>query len=116
MNILYFISIFLVVEMILAFIFAAIAQIYYKKLGLDFRSIVKGLIERCFLIISLVNEFPHALTLFGALKVATRLKHTNEDSTNDNSYNDFYLIGNLVSVMTAIGYVFLYHYLMISFA
>lgn len=62
-----------------------------------------------FLLVSLINGYPHSLTLFGALKLATRLKRDNtDDKEKESVYNDFYLIGNFISVMMAIWYVFLY--------
>lgn len=103
-----FLVLMVISELILAFIFAAIAQVFYRKIGLDFKSIFKGLIERIFLWICLSHGFAHALTLFGALKVATRLKRQDADDKDLAAYNDFYLVGNLVSVMVAIGYVMLY--------
>ena len=96
----------LICEIILAFMFSAISQIFYKKMGFDFRSIFKGLIERLFLMFCLFNDYPHALTFFSALKLGTRLKHE-EKPEIENKYNDFYLVGNLVSVIVAIGYVLL---------
>jgi hypothetical protein len=108
MNYVYFYGGVLISEIILAFIFAVITQVFYKKQGLDFRSILKGIIERAFLVISLLNEYPHALTLFSALKLGTRLKHKDLDDASENAFNDFYLIGNLVSVAMAIGYTIVY--------
>jgi len=111
MNHLLYFGILLIAEIILAFIFAVIAQVFYKKQGLDFRSIFKGLIERAFLVIALINDYPHALTLFSALKLATRLKHKDVNDATENDFNDFYLIGNLVSVTVAIGYVLLFKHM-----
>jgi hypothetical protein len=102
-----FLILMMISEIILAFIFAVIAQVFYRKMGLDFKSIFKGFIERVFLLICLSQGFAHALTLFGALKVATRLKRQDADDKDLAAYNDFYLVGNLVSVMVAIGYVIL---------
>ncbi len=64
--------------------------------------------ERVFLMIALLNNYPHALTFFSALKLATRLRHKDPDN-KENAFNDFYLIGNLVSVTVVIGYTFLYN-------
>lgn len=102
--------ILLVSEMVLAFAFSVVSQIFYKKLGLDFKSIFKGFFERVFLVISLYYGYSQALTFFSALKLATRLKHTENSSGDQNKFNDFYLIGNLVSVSVAIGYVELLKY------
>ena len=104
-NIFIFLAIIFVTEIILAFSFAVIAQVFYQKIGFDFKSIFKGFIERLFLLITLVNDYPHALTLFSALKLATRLKHKDVDAETENKFNDFYLIGNMVSVIAATGYV-----------
>lgn len=99
---------FFVSEALLALIFSIIAQVYYKKAtGFDFKSIFKGIVERIFLSVSLINDLPHALTFFSALKLATRLKHT-EAKEEHNSFNDYYLLGNLASVLVAIGYAHLY--------
>jgi hypothetical protein len=111
-NIFLFVIIIFIIEVILAFSFAAIAQIFYQKIGLDFKSIAKGFIERIFLLITLLNDYPHALTLFSALKLATRLKHNDIDKETENKFNDFYLIGNMVSVIVAISYIRIFKYLL----
>ena len=113
MTYLLFAGLILISVIILAFMFSVISQLFYKKLGFDFRSIFKGIIERLFLMICLFHDYPHALTLFSALKLGTRLKHE-ENPATENKYNDFYLIGNLISVMVAIGYVLLINYLLKS--
>ena len=65
---------------------------------LTWRGLMKGWIERGFLVYALISGYPHALTLFAALKIATRIRDDQRIS------NDFYLIGNLVSVSLAIVY------------
>jgi hypothetical protein len=75
MEIIKIIGIIVISEIVLAFLFSTIAQILYKKIGLDFTSIFKGVIERLFLMFSLYNDYPHALTFFSAIKLASRLKH-----------------------------------------
>ena len=101
------ILILLVSEIVLAFVFSAIAQIFYKKIGLDFRSIFKGLFERIFLVLALYLDYPHALTFFSAVKLATRLKHTESTEAEENKFNDFYLFGNFLSVIVAMIYVWI---------
>jgi len=104
------ILLFLASEIFIAFIFAIIAQIFYHKIGFDFKAIFKGIVERLFLFIALTNGYSQALTFFSALKLATRLKH--RDNPNDmDGFNDYYLLGNLISVAVAIGYVYLYQHL-----
>ena len=46
----------LVAEIILAFGFAIVAQVFYRKIGLDFKSIFKGTIERGFLVLALMFD------------------------------------------------------------
>jgi hypothetical protein len=98
---------FIVVEALLAFLFSIIAQIFYKRAGIDFKSIAKGIIERLFLTIALASDLTSALTFFSALKLATRLKHE-ETKEDHNKFNDYYLIGNLASVSMAILYAYVY--------
>lgn len=105
MNYLMFVIIILIPEIILTFMFSVIAKVVYKKIARDFRSIFKGLNERKFLIIGLITNYPHALTFFSALRLGTHLKHTDSD---ENEFNDFYLIGNLISVLVAIVYITLF--------
>jgi hypothetical protein len=107
MKIIFVALIMLICELTVAFIFAAIAQHFYKKSEIDFKSVVKGLIERLFLTLFMFNDLPHALTFFSALKLATRLKH--DDSSGETErFNSYYLVGNLVSVSLALFYVFVW--------
>lgn len=101
-----FTIIFLLVEVLLAFLFQVAAQVFYKKLGFDFKSIMKGVAERLFLMIALSNDYSQALTFFSAIKLATRLKHQ-EKAEETNRFNDYYLVGNLASVAVGIGYTYL---------
>jgi len=96
---------FVLCEIVIAFLFSMIAQIFYKKVGLDFKSIIKGVVERLFLVLALYNGYHHGLTFFSAVKVATRLKHGESEADMESRFNDYYLMGNLVSVSCAIGYV-----------
>ena len=65
-------------------------------------SILKGLLERTFIVVSLYLNITQSLTLLGALKIATRIK-----DGEDRVSNDFFLIGNLISVLFGIGYYML---------
>lgn len=99
------------IEYLLAVFYYYLTLITIKEEGaIDYKSIMKGIVERIFLMISLINNYPHALTLFGTLKLATRLKRDNEKNKAEEAmYNDFYLFGNLISIIIAITYVFLYN-------
>lgn len=115
-KIILFIILFIFSEILVAFFFSVIAQIFYEKIGFDFKSIFKGIIERVFLLIAFLNDYPSALTFFSALKLATRLKHKDRVTESgegypmveSNKFNDYYLLGNLISVLFAIGYTSLY--------
>ena len=100
---------FIIAELIIAFVFAVIAQVFYQRIGFDFKVILKGLIERLFLFITLANGYTQALTFFSALKLGTRLKHE-EPKANMDGFNDYYLLGNLLSAVIAIGYVYTYQH------
>ena len=78
-----------------------------KRGGLVFSGVIRGILERAFLYFAMVNGIFHAMTLFGALKIATRIKD------DDKVSNDYFLIGNLISVFAAIGY-FLLHDILLS--
>ena len=71
--------------------------------------IFKGIFERQFLFITLINGIPHGLMVFSALKLAMRIKkHDVSDAEAEEKYNNFFLIGNVISVLIALGYVWLY--------
>lgn len=77
------------------------------------KSFLKGLLERMFLLAAFVNNLPTALVVFGTLKLGTRLKHTEDGNKEDeNKFNDFFLMGNFISMLVAIGYKLLWDFLM----
>jgi hypothetical protein len=104
-----FIILFIALELILGILYYYITPKSIRASELDHKSLLKGAVERLFLMISLINGFPHALTLFGTLKLATRLKREADNKKiNESTFNDFYLIGNFISVIMAMFYTFLY--------
>lgn len=105
-----FIILFIALELLLGGLYFLITPKSIRSSEfIDHKSLLKGIVERLFLMVPLINGFPHALTLFGALKLATRLKRDDDDEKiKQSTYNDFYLIGNFISVMAAIFYTFLY--------
>lgn len=56
----------------------------------------KGVLERILIYVGLLSSFPQVLIVLGALKVATRIKY------EDHISNDYFLIGNLLSITIAI--------------
>lgn len=97
-------------EVALTTLFSLLTPDFLKKRGLDWKSILKGWIERLFLFVALVHGYPHVLTVFSALKLATRLKRDDDQDKAGRgfNFNDFYLLGNFLSVMAAIIYVYWY--------
>ncbi|HEV7382811.1 MAG TPA: hypothetical protein VGN64_23610 [Dyadobacter sp.] len=59
----------------------------------------------------LFNDLAAALTFFSALKLATRLKHDESIGSDSNKSNDYYLVGNLVSVTVALFYMYVLKHL-----
>ena len=110
MSFLYFLLLVTGSEILLAFFYYLITPDSIRVSSvIDFKSLAKGIIERIFLTVSLINDYPHALTLFGTLKLATRLKRdTDSDKKRESLYNDFYLLGNFISIIASILYVFVY--------
>lgn len=110
MKIIFIALIMLICEIILAFLFSLVAQLFYKKSQIDIKSILKGLSERLFLTIFMFNNLPHAITFFSALKLATRLKHDESNKGDTEKFNNYYLIGNLISVTVALFYVWIWNH------
>lgn len=66
---------------------------------------LKGILERLVIYVGILSGYPHTLTLFGALKIGTRIKNEHPIS------NDYYLIGNLMSVLLVLIYLIVVRYL-----
>lgn len=60
-------------------------------------SVAKGILERALLYLALVNNIPTVIVMFGAIKLGTRL-----DSKEKRVSNDYFLIGNFLSVLIVI--------------
>jgi hypothetical protein len=110
MYVVYFLLVLVGSEALLAFFYYLITPVSIRvSTIIDYRSLAKGIIERIFLTVALINDYPHALTLFGTLKLATRLKRdADSDKNKESLYNDFYLLGNFISIIASIFYVFVY--------
>ena len=106
-----FLFIYISGESISILIFIGISRLFHKrnsKTG-DLKknevsgvSICKGSLERLFLFVSLVQDIPQSFIVFGALKIATRIKDDSKIT------NDYFLVGNLISLLIAIGYFLIY--------
>jgi len=97
-----FIGVYLVSEILAYFIFKLVRMKYLKNYG-SRRPMWNGIIERLFVYLCLFSGVYHGLTLLGALKIGTRIK-VDENKVS----NDYFLIGNLISVGLALLTVQLY--------
>lgn len=93
-------------ELLSIALFVAISRISKSAKKVNVRSVIMGLFERVFIVFSLLSGYPQALTFFAALKIGTRIKDEQRIS------NDYYLIGNLISVGLAILYTLLFIHLL----
>lgn len=95
MNWFWLIFSYVIMEIIINGVF----QIVSAKLKSDENrriSIFKGILERLFLVVGLILGYPHVIIAFGALKIGTRFQKNSKIS------NDYFLIGNFISLLTAI--------------
>ena len=111
---LYFVLIFLIVEIIVNRTFFTYLRKYFKVdktisedepadkfLGLDI-SLFKGLLERFLLYFALTINLTQILIVFGAIKIGTRF------DKNDKIKNDYFLIGNFSSIFISIIYYYIF--------
>ena len=61
-------------------------------------SAIKGILDRFMLLIGFIAGIPTKVVFFGAIKIGTRLKETNESKIS----NDYFLLGNALSASVAI--------------
>ncbi|MCY1429649.1 hypothetical protein D9M71_455750 [compost metagenome] len=59
------------------------------------RSFIKGVFERIFLSLCMINQIYPLLTVYAALKLGTRLGNSHQVK------NDYFLIGNITSILLA---------------
>lgn len=75
---------------------------------LELVPVIKGLLERFVLTFGLSAGLPQVLIFFGAIKIGTRISDgTSEYSGLSLNKNDYYLIGNLISVGLSMFYYWL---------
>ena len=77
-------------------------------------TVFKGVLERAVLLVGLLAGYPQVIIAFGALKLGTRLHEDFEEPApqtsppsrkhKENISNNYFLIGNLVSILLAMFY------------
>jgi hypothetical protein len=68
------------------------------------REVSKGILERLFIIVGLLTSYPQVIIAFGALKIGTRFQKNNKVS------NDYFLIGNFISLLIALSFTIFSNY------
>jgi hypothetical protein len=87
-----FLAIYFISEFFGHWVFLFLRRKFVNR-GFEVMPFLLGVVERFFLHISLLNGIPQSLIFFGALKIGTRIK-TDENKIS----NDYFLLGNLISV------------------
>lgn len=87
-----FLLLYLVSEVIGYFVFRQVRKHFLGEFGSS-RPMWNGIFECIFLYLCILTEVYHGFTLFGALKIGTRIK-ADENKVS----NDYFLIGNMISV------------------
>lgn len=93
-------AVFIVGELIALILFSIVRwrlaqEKFFKKPDIQ---TLKGVLERLVLFVGLLNGYSTVLVVFGALKLGTRL---HEDEQNKGLSNNYFLIGNLLSLLLA---------------
>lgn len=89
-------------ELISLPVFWALRKFYGREAGNSrdqFMSVLKGMLERVVLFVALVNDVPTIVVFFGAIKLGTRITDTSSQKIS----NDYFLIGNLTSMLIGLG-------------
>jgi hypothetical protein len=92
--------IFISGEIAAALVFSSIKKLFEENLPKSesaLLSVLKGTLERLVIYVSLIHNIPTVLVMFGALKIATRF-----DATKNKISNDYFLVGNFLSVLIAL--------------
>jgi hypothetical protein len=106
-NILSFAAAFVSTELAALFVFYLVRQRFDKKDPHPFTSALKGIMERFAVLLGLAANIPTIIVFFGALKLGTRLKEQQESKIS----NDYFLIGNIISITIAIAEFLIYQQL-----
>ncbi len=97
-----FLVLYLISELIAFFVFRRVRKHFLGGYG-SARPMWNGIIERFFLYLCILTGIYHGFTLFGALKIGTRIK-ADENKVS----NDYFLIGNMISVSLVLLTAYIY--------
>lgn len=106
MNIIWFFIVFASGELLSTVLFVLL----HRNMGpehsrrVNMRALMKGMLERLLLFAGLAMGYPHIIIAFGAFKLGTRL----HDDKGESISNDYFLIGNFLSLLIAMSYIVIY--------
>jgi uncharacterized membrane protein len=85
---------------------------YFQPSGsFSWFSVGKGAFERLVLLTGMTMGMTSVLILFGALKIGTRISQKDAEQESQQVSNDYFLVGNLLSVLLTLIGVGIYSYL-----
>lgn len=87
-------------EIAAVLLFTLLRRVMTRDWKLDWVSIGKGVLERIVLMVGLLCGYPQIIIAFGALKLGTRL----HDKSPNPISNNYFLVGNLLSILLAMLY------------
>jgi hypothetical protein len=103
----YFAFVIFVGELVFYLVFRLIGKwLNLSKTGTPRREMFKGVLERLVLSVGIAHGIITVIIAFGVLKVATKLSLSAADHNADHvqNHNDYFLIGNLLSILFAVVY------------
>jgi hypothetical protein len=106
-KIIWFAVAFIAGEIISLVVFYMLRKKYEKNNTKTFISVIKGQLERFAILMGLVASIPTIIIFFSAIKLGTRLKEQQESAVS----NDYFLIGNMVSIIIAVSQFLTYQQL-----
>jgi hypothetical protein len=98
LSIMHFLAAFAPGELLAIFIFNMVRKKLAGKGINNSGAIFKGILERFMVVVGLAMAIQSIITLFGAIKIGTRLKDANQEKIS----NDYFLIGNFISITIAL--------------
>jgi hypothetical protein len=109
----FFLAIICVGEVFFHLTFALVSRVLgLIHPGIKAIEVFKGIIERLMLSVGVAHGIPTVIIAFGALKVATKLSLSAADTDQAHvaRHNDYFVIGNVLSILFAIIYALIATY------
>jgi hypothetical protein len=95
------------IELVGLGVFPMVRRHFQPTASFSWFSVAKGSLERLVLMVGMTMTMSTVLVLFGALKIGTRIA----EKENERISNDYFLVGNLMSVLLTLVGVGIYSFL-----